>query len=114
VERVADYGWHGFVPQRGDTTLGEPTRQTCDDSGAWRGTELATDLEPREAASLCASARLAAEALVAAGYFGPFGVDAYRWRDGATVRFNPRSEINARYSMGWASGMRWCRVDLDP
>jgi len=113
VERIADYGWHGFVSQSGDTTLGEPTRQTCDDSGAWRGTELATDLEPKEAASLCASAHLAAEALFAAGYFGPFGVDAYRWRDGATVRFNPRSEINARYSMGWASGMLRCRVDLD-
>jgi hypothetical protein len=41
-----------------------------------------------------------AEVLRDAGYFGPFGIDAYRWRDGATQYFNPRSEINARYSMG--------------
>ena len=26
---------------------------------------------------------------------------------------NPRSEINARYSMGWGVGMGDCRPDLD-
>ena len=46
-----------------------------------------------------------AGALLPAGYFGPFGVDAYtyRGRAGASV-FQPRSEINARYSMGFAAG----------
>jgi hypothetical protein len=113
VERIADYGLHGFLAPSGSVTFGEPTRQTCDATGAWRGTALATDLESSEAASLRASAQLATEALRAAGYFGPFGVDAYRWRDDAAVIFNARSEINARYSMGWAIGMRRCRVDLD-
>jgi hypothetical protein len=93
--------------------LGEPTRQMCDDSGVWRGTVLATDLEPSEAAALRSSVQTAAEALLGAGYFGPFGIDAYRWREGARIHFNARSEINARYSMGWATGMQRCRVDRE-
>jgi len=48
------------------------------------------------------------EALVRIGYFGPFGVDAYLYRrsteDAEDPRWNLRSEINARYSMGWALG----------
>jgi hypothetical protein len=40
-------------------------------------------------------------------YFGPFGVDAYtyRARDGR-LGLQPRSEINARYSMGFAAGFK--------
>ena len=112
VDTVAEYGLHGFLSPSGALTLGEPTRQTCDDWGAWRGTALATDLESNELQSLSASARVAAMALLDAAYFGPFGIDAYRWRDGATIHFNARSEINARYAMGWAIGMQHCRVDL--
>lgn len=114
VERMADYGLHGFLSQSGAITLGEPTQQECDDSGAWRGTTMATDLASNEAAALRAAAELSAKALRAASYFGPFGVDAYRWRDGVTTHFNPRSEINARYTMGWAIGMQRCRVDVTP
>jgi hypothetical protein len=113
VERIADYAWHGFLSSNGAVTLGEPTRQICDDNGAWQSTALATDLASDEGAQLHASARLAADALVDAGYFGPFGVDAYRWRDGTAVHFNARCEINARYSMGWPTGMQRCRVDLE-
>jgi hypothetical protein len=112
VERIADYALHGFLSREGVTTLGQATRQRCDENGVWQKTEDADDLGPAEDAELRASALLASEALRGASYFGPFGVDAYRWRDGRTVRFNPRSEINARYSMGWATGMQRCRVDL--
>ncbi|MET0593275.1 MAG: hypothetical protein ABW133_11285 [Polyangiaceae bacterium] len=112
VAIVADYALHGFVAPDRAVTLGEPTRQICDEHGAWKGTAIAVDLAPEEAVSLEDSARIAGEALAIAGYFGPFGVDAYRWQDGARTRFNARSEINARYSMGWAIGMRGRRVDL--
>jgi hypothetical protein len=44
-----------------------------------------------------------ATALHAAAYFGPFGIDAYEYRVGVELRLNPRSEINARYSMGFAA-----------
>ena len=51
-----------------------------------------------------------ASALRQAGYFGPFGIDGYTYRGpGGAVCLQPRSEINARYSMGFAVGMgqRW-------
>lgn len=115
VTRVADFGRHGFVAKDGALTLGDPTRQTCDDTGTWLATELAApgDLAREEDDALAASLEQAGRALHAAGYFGPFGVDAFRWVDerGAS-RFCARCEINARYSMGWAIGMGPRRPDL--
>jgi hypothetical protein len=52
---------------------------------------------------------------VGAGYYGPFGIDAFRWRDqNGKQQWNPRCEINARYSMGWSIGMGQSRPDLEP
>jgi hypothetical protein len=49
-----------------------------------------------------AEAKVVAEGLTAAGYFGPFGVDAYTYRDEERgVVLQRRSEINARYTMGF-------------
>ena len=46
-----------------------------------------------------------AVALAGSGYFGPFGIDAFTYRNAdGTVALQPRSEINARYSMGFAIG----------
>jgi hypothetical protein len=47
-----------------------------------------------------------AVALFMAGYHGPFGIDAFAWQDAqGTRRFQPLSEINARFSMGFGFGM---------
>jgi hypothetical protein len=47
-----------------------------------------------------------AEALARAGYFGPFGIDAYLWRRApGALELNPQSELNARYTMGFCIGM---------
>lgn len=108
VERVFDCALHGFLEEDGECTFGRVTLQDVDATGAWRSTVLAPGgtLTSTEEESLVHEARRTAEALHAAGYFGPFGLDGYRWvaPDGS-VHFQPRSEINARYSMGWAIGM---------
>ena len=46
------------------------------------------------------------DALRRAGYFGPFGLDAFHYRgsDGA-LRFHGCSDVNARFSMAWGIGM---------
>jgi len=112
VERLGDFGLHGWIEPGGAVRLGSPTVQTCDARGVWRGSRLATqrELDEAEHAELFETTQRAARALSAAGYFGPFGVDAYRWFDAhGGVRFNPCSEINARYSMGWRVGMHGFR-----
>jgi hypothetical protein len=116
VAREFDCGIHGFLEARGALHLGAPTAQHIDDSGAWISTELASEaaLTVADRDALEQAAQATAEALTRAGYFGPFGLDAFRWRapDG-TSWFQPRCEINARYSMGWAVGMGAFEVQTD-
>ena len=108
VEVLADVAVHGVVWRGGGHLLGAPTLQTIDPTGAWLGSRpaAAADLATAEQATILATGGRVALALAEAGYFGPFGIDGYRWRDatGAT-RFHPLSEINARLSMGWCVGM---------
>lgn len=108
VARELDCALHGWLAEDGQCTFGQPTLQQLDVTGAWQATQLAPPgaLSTAELEVLERTARATAEALHAAGYFGPFGLDAFRWRapDGR-LHFQPRSEVNARYSMGWATGM---------
>jgi len=113
VERVGDVALHGWLSPTGRATLGQACSQRCNETGAWLGTEVAGDaLGTAERQQLEREGTRVAEALAAAGYFGPFGVDGYRYRREGGVAFNPRSEINARYTMGWAVGMAGQRPDL--
>jgi hypothetical protein len=100
-----EYAVHGFIGPDGSLAIGGTVRQRCDARGAWVATEpLASGplavAGTRE--TLAGECRRVAEALSAAGYFGPFGIDAYAYRDDqGELRLQPRSEINARYSMGF-------------
>lgn len=116
VEREGDFALHGHLARGGRLVLGEPTRQDCDASGAWSATARAApgDLSPEERRALLDEARRTAAALHEAGYFGPFGIDGFRWiGPSGERRFHARGEINARYSMGWATGMGDRRPDVE-
>lgn len=107
VERTLDLGLHGWLEADGACAWGQLTAQAIDDTGAWLGSRCADDaaLTPDERARLARTGEETAAALHRAGYFGPFGLDAYLWRTPAGERrLQPRSEVNARYSMGWATG----------
>jgi hypothetical protein len=102
VAIVDELALHGMLAQGGALTLGPVVRQRCDARGAWLSTER---MPPAQApAELEPEAERVASALTAAGYFGPFGIDAftYRPRHGASLALQPRSEINARFTMGFA------------
>lgn len=107
LERDADFGLHGFVG-RDEIMLGRPTTQCIGSGGVWEGSRPTEpgELHPDELAALRDAAEEAARSLQRRGFFGPFGVDAFRYRgqDGA-LHFNPRCELNPRYSMAWALGM---------
>lgn len=103
-----EYAIHGFLSHAGALRLGVLVRQRCDARGAWLATERVDtrDVAMSEVApSLLHEAEHVASALGAAGYFGPFGIDAFTYRDRqGALHLQPRSEINARYSMGFPVG----------
>jgi hypothetical protein len=97
---------HGFVWQTGHFELGRVCVQQVTNRGVFRGVRLALHLElaPEELARLFEAGARVARALDRAGYFGPFGIDAYRYRVGEEQAFCELSEINARYTMGFVTG----------
>jgi hypothetical protein len=99
VRIVREWALHGLV-SNGSVRLGVQTEQRVDASGAWIGSALADVASPE----ISAEAERAGRALANAGYFGPFNVDAFAYEDGDRVVLRARSEINARYSMGFSVG----------
>lgn len=97
---------HGLLEMDGSCARGEATVQEVS-AGAWRRSWRARpgELHEPERAALLARFDDAARALHEAGYFGPFGIDAFRYEVGGEERFQPLSEINARYTMAWGTGM---------
>jgi hypothetical protein len=76
-------------------------QQHCDARGAWLACEK---MSPNEApAELVHEAERVATALHAEKYFGPFGVDAFTYENGSAIALQSRSEINARFTMGFAA-----------
>jgi hypothetical protein len=92
-----EYAVHAMLEEDGGLAIAGITRQRCDARGAWLASEPFAGL-PRIAERLEREVRVVGRALADAGYFGPFGVDAFTYDGG---RLNPRSEINARYTMGF-------------
>jgi hypothetical protein len=99
VRIVREYALHGFITN-GEVALGKLTEQRTDDAGAWIATTIAQNAPTENAEAIAREAELAGRALSNAGYFGPFNVDAFEYDGG----FRARSEVNARYSMGFAIG----------
>jgi hypothetical protein len=104
LRRAADFAQHGYVCPGGAVLLSDPLLQHCDLRGAWQASEPLPSglLEDSERAALRHATWQAGEALAEAGYIGPFGVDAFRyWGENGQHAFQPRSEINVRFSMGY-------------
>lgn len=106
VAIVRELGIHGLLSEDGALRLGRLVSQTCDAHGQWLRTALAEDADANVRDAITREAKQVARALHAAGYWGPFGIDAFLYRDiDGAVRLQPRSEINARYSMGITVGL---------
>lgn len=110
VEVVGEHSLHGWLPREGPAglVLGRPLRQLVDDRGAWLGHEVMDrgDLAGSELALLVECAAVCGLRLAELGYFGPYNVEGFRWRDErGRPRFRPVSEVHARFSMGWFLGM---------
>ena len=109
VPIVRELSLHGFVGAP-SVVLGEPCALVCDEFGAPSsvtvlrrepGTFTTEHVVPR----LRDAARTAAESLRSIGYFGPFGIDAFVYRGERSEHLNPLSDLNARFTLGWSTGM---------
>ena len=102
----AEFALHGWIGTSGGMCTGEPTILQTGPDGAWAASEPAGPaLGVDERRRLEVAAQRVAVALVAVGYHGPFGIDAFRWRDAERHRFHALGELNARFTMGWFGGM---------
>lgn len=108
VEVVREYTRSGWVHPDGELSLSRPCFQQTTPHGAWTRTDCAGAGEVPRADDdrLAHTMTCVGHALAEAGYFGPFGIDAFLHRvpgdPGRTV-LNPLSEINARFTMDWAT-----------
>ena len=106
VTPVLEVSLHGFVWPDRRHELGRICVQEVSDRGVFRGIRLAQPHELSETESLALTNRATkvAGAVAVAGYFGPFGIDGYRYTLNGESRFCELGEINARYSMGFVTG----------
>jgi len=100
-----------FVSTSGEVLISPPCFQATRPEGAWTRTERAERgaVSRRDDSRLEETAAAAGAALAHAGYFGPFGIDAYRHalpgRGGAHDVLTHLSEINARLTLDWVTGI---------
>jgi len=106
VRPVLELSLHGFIWLGGECELGRLCVQQVSERGVFRGLRLAeaSELRPGEAESVTVQGQRVGRLLHGAGYFGPFGIDAYRYELGREIGFCALSEINARYTMGFVTG----------
>lgn len=106
VSPTFEVSLHGFIWRGGRYELGEICAQLVSERGVFRGVRRAEkgDLSASEQAAFGERGRAVAEALFAAGYFGPFGIDGYRYESEEARGFCALSEINARYTLGFVTG----------
>jgi hypothetical protein len=97
---------HGFIWRDGSCELGRICTQNVSQRGAFRGVRLALpdELSSAELAAFTERADAASAALIEAGYFGPFGIDGYRYSLDGVSDFCALGEINARYTLGFVTG----------
>jgi hypothetical protein len=113
MDRTEDFGVSALLGASGLRIVGIH-RQQVDRKGQFAGIDLHADLSEGDRRQLLETTEAVAAALRSAGYVGPFGIDAWRYRrhygraDGAIV-LNPLGEINARMTFGlvaWATAER--------
>jgi hypothetical protein len=105
VRVTREYTRSAFVRQDGSLVISRPCFQETTREGAWTRTEAAErgSISRTDDACLEEAVAAAGAALVRAGYFGPFGIDAFRHLGPSGEVLNPLSEINARYTMDFAT-----------
>jgi hypothetical protein len=84
--------------------------QKVDRKGQFAEIDLHPDLSRQERDRLLRTVEAVADRLRDAGYVGPFGIDAWRYRTETGTALNPLGEINARMTFGLVAWTRAGRL----
>ena len=117
LTRTADFSRHGYLEPSGELHVGPIVQQWTSARGAWQRSALADEqaLNESEQHKLAFELHNAGQRLHEAGYFGPFGIDAFRYQLGASRQeLVARIEINARFSMGYPRSLLERALLLQP
>ncbi|HET9211360.1 MAG TPA: hypothetical protein VFR03_13215 [Thermoanaerobaculia bacterium] len=87
--------------------------QTVDRKGQFVEIDFDPALSGQDRDHLLKTAEAVAAALREAGYVGPFGIDAWRYRTAAGTFLNPLGEINARMTFGLVAWARRGRLESE-
>jgi hypothetical protein len=106
VTPTLELSLHGFIWPAGQRELGRICVQEVSERGVFRALRLARagEVSSQDTRALMAQGERVAEALHSAGYFGPFGIDSYRYLLNGESVLCALGEINARYTMGFVTG----------
>ncbi len=107
VTVTREYTRSAWVDAAGRIEIAPPCFQSTTREGAWTSTAPSArgEVAREDDDLLQQTVERVGAALHAAGYFGPFGIDAFRYRLDGREALNPLSEINARFTMDWTTGM---------
>ena len=106
VTPTLEVSLHGFIWRDRHYELGRVCVQEVSARGVFHDIRLMLtgELRPSEERQFFLAAEQTATALSEVGYFGPFGIDGYRYSLAGLGDFCALSEINARYTMGFVTG----------
>jgi hypothetical protein len=109
MERTADFGVSALLGP--ELKVVGIHGQKIDRKGQFVGIDLDPDLSPQDRGRLLETAEAVAEKLRNAGYVGPFGIDAWRYRAKTGTALHPLGEINARMTFGLVAWARHGRLE---
>ena len=103
VDVLDEYSLHGWIDEQGGVLCGAPLRWKSGSSGDGPGEVPA--LTEQGLGRLIECGAEVGSSLAGLGYFGPFGVDAFRWSgpDGAQT-LQVATDINARLTFQFSRG----------
>jgi hypothetical protein len=101
VNRIQDFGVTGFVDKQGVYAV-QVHQLQVDNNGGFKGIIThPTEIDATTHATLQAQFAIAGNHLIQLGYRGPFGIDAFSYRDqNGEKQLHPLNEINARLTFG--------------
>lgn len=100
VERVQDFGTQFWISEQGPAVHLGTLELLNEPNGTFRGHKLPALREDQLPAGLLSWGLKICEAVRAAGYWGPLGLDSFTHHSTEGVKLRPLVELNARLTMG--------------